>query len=249
MEHQECVICFDKLANGAVCALFGSDGKRSCRHYFHRECMIGGRDGLPECVLMTRRECPCCRAKWTTAVTLPNPIVDPRAFFDCIDADHGGCLSKSEVIDGLKATVDLDWRQIDSSVDALWSTWDRDGNGSISYEEMTAPRSGLLDYIRRNYPGQRLPESPNILQQPRQWFQYWDEDSSNSLEKDEIVRALIKTFRVTQGTVEVSTIRETLDCVFPIFDDDGSGAIDIDEFTKTDGLCDTIIASMAAYGP
>lgn len=204
MEHHECVICFDGLCTKPVVALYCADGKRSCRHYFHHDCLVGPE----EHVLMLRRDCPVCRAKWTTAVTVPSPLVDPRAFFDLIDVDSGGTLSKNEVLDGLKATVDLDWRQIDASVDALWSTWDADGNGTISYEEMMRPGTGLLDYIRRNYPGQedkRMP--PDLRQSAWKWFEFWDEDSSRSLEKDEVLRALVKTFRVQHGSVEVSSHR------------------------------------------
>lgn len=39
-------------------------------------------------------------------------------------------------------------------------------------------------------------------------------------------------------------MRDTIDCVWSIFDHDGSGSIDIEEFTAEGGLADTIIASV-----
>ena len=42
----------------------------------------------------------------------------------------------------------------------------------------------------------------------------------------------------------IVSISETIDCVWCLFDDDGSNSIDIDEFTRRDGLCETIIASL-----
>jgi hypothetical protein len=66
-----------------------------------------------------------------------------------------------------------------------------------------------------------------------------------SLEKDEIVRALIKTFRMTYGAILAREIAETLDAIWVIFDHDGSGSIEMDEFISRDGLCDTILASLA----
>jgi Ca2+-binding EF-hand superfamily protein len=52
----------------------------------------------------------------------------------------------------------------------------------------------------------------------------------------------VKTFR----TDNVNTITECVEAVFPLFDIDGSGEVDVNEFTMRDGLCDTIIASVAS---
>ena len=243
MEHQECVICFENLCSREACCLYNQSGIRVCRHYFHTDCMIA-----PSSVLQPRRSCPICRVEWTSIVSLPNPLNNPRAFFDMIDSDSSGCLNRNEVLEGLKACLDVDWRKIEQSVEILWNTWDKDKGGTISYAEMVEPNTGLLAYIIRNYPRSevdRAREPPDLRQRPRDWFQYWDEDKSNSLEKEEIVRALVKTFRITQGSASVATITEVIDAVFCIFDPDGSGSIDINEFTMSDGLCDTIIASLS----
>lgn len=241
IEHDECVVCFDPLYSKEVCCLYDREGKRICRHYFHHECVTS---------VQTRyvRSCPVCRVEWTIATKLTNPLKDARAFFDMLDADHSGSLSKNEVLGGLKACLDLDWRHIDQSVDVLWTTWDRDKGGSISFEEFTQPRTGLLDFVVMNHPERtdcdRVREPPNLRERPRDWFQFWDEDGSNSLETGEIVRALVKTFRVQLSNPSIATIAETVEAVFPLFDPDGSGSIDISEFTMRDGLCDTIIASL-----
>jgi hypothetical protein len=110
---------------------------------------------------------------------------------------------------------------------------------------MTRPHSGLLAFVKRNYP--RSPEDlfrqpPDIRQRPREWFSFWDENANGSLSKSEIIRALVKTFR----TDNVNTITECVEAVFPLFDIDGSGEVDVNEFTMRDGLCDTIIASVAS---
>ena len=66
-----------------------------------------------------------------------------------------------------------------------------------------------------------------------------------ALEKDELVRALIKTFRMSYGPILAREIADALDAVWPFFDTDGSGSIEMDEFVSRDGLCDTILASMS----
>ena len=191
------------------------------------------------------RSCsPChCHCHCRSHPTHPVHFHPPK------DADKSGCLSKEEVLDGLQACVDLDWRRIESSIDSLWTTWDRDSGGSLSYEEFSHPTTGLLNFVRRNFAraeGGEPREPPDIRRRAREWFGFWDEDGSGALSKSEIVRALVKTFRVHSSAqaVQVATIEETVDAVFPLFDSDGSGEVDVDEFTMADGLCDTIIASM-----
>jgi hypothetical protein len=80
-------------------------------------------------------------------------------------------------------------------------------------------------------------------------FKYWDRDGSNALSKVEVLRALIKTFRRRDGSVEVASMRDTLDAVWGLFDTDGGGTVDLDEFTQSDGLCDTILASIPMPSP
>lgn len=77
------------------------------------------------------------------------------------------------------------------------------------------------------------------------WFRYFDDDNSDSLEQGEIVRALIKTFRLSDDISKVRELRETVANIWPLFDFDGSGGICMTEFCKSrDGLADTIIASL-----
>ena len=60
-----------------------------------------------------------------------------------------------------------------------------------------------------------------------------------------MVRALLKTLQVTHDPVAVTQMRGTIDAVWCIFDDDGSGSIERDEFLRPgDGLADTIIATV-----
>ena len=52
-----------------------------------------------------------------------------------------------------------------------------------------------------------------------------------------------KTFQLSHDLVRVRTIRETVAAVWTMFDTDGGGGIDREEFVKRDGFADTIIAS------
>ena len=85
---------------------------------------------------------------------------------------------------------------------------------------------------------------PDIMRDKEAWYRYWDEDNSNALDKEEVVRALLKTFRMTNDQQRV-LMRNTIDAIWGIFDDDESGVIEREEFLKpNDGLADTIIATL-----
>ena len=59
------------------------------------------------------------------------------------------------------------------------------------------------------------------------------------------MRALLKTFRMTTDPARVQMMRGTIDAVWPIFDDDGSGSVDREEFLRpNEGLADTIVATL-----
>jgi len=65
----------------------------------------------------------------------------------------------------------------------------------------------------------------------------------------EVQRALMKTFRLGGEVHRVHTMRETLDAVWPLFDHDGSGEIDFQEFTTPNGLGETLALSVAMMEP
>ena len=103
--------------------------------------------------------------------------------------------------------------------------------------------------------------------------EYFDEDHSGTLEKGEVIRALIKTFRLSSDLSkvlalahptqrsslpdlpnsshcvsvcgQVEEMRQVVAAVWPMFDPDGSESIDRAEFLDRDGLADTVIATCA----
>ena len=157
--------------------------------------------------------------------------------------------SRVEVLEILKAICPVDWRRLETRAADLWMRWDRDGDGELSYDEVCAPQVGLLDYVKSTYARSAKSETspPKLtLETKREWFAYYDEDCSDSLEQVEVVRALVKTFQLSYNLATLEELRQTVNAVWPMFDLDGSGSIDVDEFVARDGLGDTLIASLAS---
>jgi Ca2+-binding EF-hand superfamily protein len=233
--HQECVICFEELYKRPVCHLVDDSGNAICKHLYHNDCIGGWFDHDDRC--------PVCRVEFADFEQIPDLSVDPQAWFDCIDVDKDGNLSYSEIIEGLKSQLPLDWGKIESDVDRLWIHWDKDRNGTISYEEFADKNSGVLAYLLKTYPKNPRPEPPNLIENYHTWFEYWDEDNSGSLDKSEITRALIKTFRMYD--MSASDIKAIVDAIWPIFDEDGSGVIEKDEFCAPNNLAEALSAQIA----
>ena len=60
-----------------------------------------------------------------------------------------------------------------------------------------------------------------------------------------MVRALLKTLQLTSDPARVAQMRSTIDAIWCLFDEDGSGTVDRQEFLKAgEGLADTIIATI-----
>ena len=103
----------------------------------------------------------------------------------------------------LKAQLPVDWRQLEDQLPALWDQWDRDGDGTIDQQEMIA----MARYMRDRMPRGAEAAVPSIQNDREAWFTHFDEDESGELEKGEVVRALIKTFKLSSDLGKVEEMR------------------------------------------
>eukprot|EP00638_Chattonella_subsalsa_P001381 CAMPEP_0117736952 /NCGR_PEP_ID=MMETSP0947-20121206/2242_1 /TAXON_ID=44440 /ORGANISM="Chattonella subsalsa, Strain CCMP2191" /LENGTH=110 /DNA_ID=CAMNT_0005552353 /DNA_START=427 /DNA_END=759 /DNA_ORIENTATION=+ len=88
---------------------------------------------------------------------------------------------------------------------------------------------GLINYVTCVFPYQN-DQVPDLRTNMRAWFEFWDKDQSGSLDKWEVVRALSKTFSSTNSGCSLDSLqslRETVQEVWPIFDPNGDGTIDM----------------------
>jgi hypothetical protein len=83
---------------------------------------------------------------------------------------------------------------------------------------------------------------PDIEADRHLWFSYWDKDSGGTLDMDELAAALVATFKL-EGA-KAAQMRETVQAVWVAFDMNMDGSISLSEFCTSNGLGDTIIASL-----
>jgi hypothetical protein len=242
-EHAECSICFMPLCDQGICVLVSASEERVCRHIFHPQCISHW---------FTQREanfepktCPTCRKPAHDYMDVPVPEEDPDGWFKCMDYDHDGCLSKKEVHDVLMAQIPLNEKLLDEALNKLWYRWDPDHSEGISKEEMMDPERGLLAWVKST---RRLAKTesraPPTLSNATKidFFDFWDEDVSGTLDKEEVTRALLKTFALSsQNMAAVDALRDVVNSVWFVFDHDNDGIIDKNEFVADNGLADAII--------
>ena len=248
--------CGNQLCEGGggVAMLVSSSKHRVCHHLFHSNCVQLGTSSIP-------KNCPICNVEYCGTMTLPNPRDDPAGFFEACDFNRDGELSKAEVVEVLRATCPINWRSFQAEIDGdsseLWQQFDHDNDGNVSKDEFIC-HGGLLDYVLSHYPtssGSSNP-IPRIIPHNRssynEYFDYWDMpvnggDGNGELDKIEMRRAIIKTFR--QWHFNSDGLDDTIETFFVILDPNGDGKISREEFLENDGWGDTIAATLEQQAP
>jgi hypothetical protein len=150
--------------------------------------------------------------------------LNSRAWFKAVDADEGGALEKSEVVDALCATLPVDpellWKAFDGE---LWEQWDTDHSGRISLDAFERPGKGLLHFVLYSMPSLQqagtstMAPVPDIADCREGWFRHWDENSKHVLEYLQFLRALVRTLRLEGAKEDAGVLRSVLTTVWQEF--------------------------------
>lgn len=238
-KYAECPISFKTLHKGPVGVYVDEDGKRVSDHFFNYK-------AAKKWIKYFGGTCPMSHKKVKKVKMVPMIQKKPEKWFELCDTNGNKSLSRREVLEAFKAQLPLDNAKLERFVadDATWRTWDKDGSGSIEYDEITNKETGLLKYVRDMFSlvADERPV-PDLRTQPDEWFACWDENGSGHLEFNEVARAMVKTFK--HDTVkECAQLQKTLRVLWFLFDGDNSGTVSKNEFLRREGLADTIQAQM-----
>eukprot|EP01060_Flectonema_neradi_P004420 TRINITY_DN1284_c1_g1_i3.p1 TRINITY_DN1284_c1_g1~~TRINITY_DN1284_c1_g1_i3.p1 ORF type:complete len:257 (+),score=52.83 TRINITY_DN1284_c1_g1_i3:124-894(+) len=239
----ECPICFDSLCTEAVGLFVDEDNERTCRHFFHYSCMEEHVQYLQTLDEDEGREkiCPMCRVPFHSIEKMADPSRSAERWFQLVDVDQSGNLSSEEIKDVVRATCDVSEGDVDKIIDNKFDGWDKDISQGIEWSEFPQ----VITFIRERMPPKVSTTPPSITANTEGWYDYWDEDLSGKLEKDEVCRALIKAFENGQGIQRIREMRRIVATIWPLFDKDKTDSISREEFLATDSLADTIIAAIS----
>lgn len=236
VHHNECPVCFESMHSEPSGVFANGSGKRVCPHFFHHRCAT-------DLCQRGNQKCPLCRAPFAKVLNVPKLESDPQAWFKVVDLNGDGGLSKDEIKFVLLAQIPIDEVVLDEELNRNFKRWDKNKDGVIRYDELM-DSNGVIAYLKAK--AARQPTAvPDIKVNKDAWYKHYDENNNGTLQREEVVRGLIQTFKMGHDAQRMDQIRGTVEAVWPIFDTDGSGSIEREEFLKAgDGLADTIIATL-----
>jgi len=244
----ECGVCFLELWRLPV-GVLRMHSRRCCSHYLHMNCA----KHLFKITQRANPACPICGVEFNDIKQLPDLTSNPREWFATVDADFSGELSQTEVVDALGVSMPFKRDKLTKSVASHWQIWDPDMDGGVSLEEFIKPNYGLRDWVLKHYKSVGYHEKPlvdardlpDVDSDPRGWFEYWDVDNNGTMDREEIIRALIRTFCVTavsgpqmEYAHEVRSMVHTIwrDLSYSPFDE-----VTFEEFIKPYGVADQFL--------
>eukprot|EP01063_Lacrimia_lanifica_P036680 TRINITY_DN7348_c0_g1_i1.p1 TRINITY_DN7348_c0_g1~~TRINITY_DN7348_c0_g1_i1.p1 ORF type:complete len:292 (+),score=92.47 TRINITY_DN7348_c0_g1_i1:55-876(+) len=240
VQFSECSLCLEPLCRKRVGVTVDTNGQRTCRHFYHFDCLADMVNFGPTDKALA---CPLCNCVYESVVQLPDPKQDAGKWFHYIDADNSGALSKEEIVDVVRAVCEVDEDDVEQIIDQKFKEWDKDGSHEVDKHEFKVVLAYIFDNlpaapIMQDVPDVTLPDGLDA------WFDHWDTDESGTLEKSELCRALLKTFDLGVKQERIANLQDVVHCVWPLFDPDRSDTITKQEFLMKDGLADTILAGL-----
>ncbi|KAJ1640248.1 hypothetical protein T492DRAFT_930758 [Pavlovales sp. CCMP2436] len=105
----------------------------------------------------------------------------------------------------------------------------------------SAPIRADSSYGQQYAPPQQ--QVPDIRSNKAVWFDHYDRDRSGGIDRRELVSALIETFDVREPHRQAD-IGSAVEACWGMFDFDYNGVVSRQEFLRTEGLADVIIANI-----
>jgi len=243
----ECPVCYFELFKFPT-GVIRQYSRRCCGHYFHKDCaqyLLRAKQGSGSA------SCPLCGVSFCEVKAMPDLACNPRDWFAVCDVDFGGELDTYEVVEALGCVLPVNRHKLEKNVKAHWHEWDPDGDGTITLQEFIMPQRGLKDWIISHLSmliadGAQKPNMvPSIDRNPREWFHYWDRDGNGSLEKDEVIRAFIRTFcRDENGNPSLAAahdMREITESLWNSLAYKPFDALSFEEFVRPYGFMDQFL--------
>lgn len=239
VQRDECPICFSALHLEAISICVDRAGVPVCGHFYHDRCLR----------VLKSRSCIVCHGRFSMRRLLPHVEDDPEEWFAVVDLDQSGGLNRQEVCRALAAQLPVSRTSLDTLLKENWRRWDRDNDGQVDLLEFMNPKTGMLRLLKQKRDKLKrvhaINDAPDIRDDLRAWFEYYDFDKTGSLDKTELVRALIISFRLSKDAVITLGLRRVLDAVWPVFDDDDDMSISKEEFLQPKtGLGISIVTSL-----
>jgi hypothetical protein len=234
----DCGVCYFPLSQFKV-GVLRFHSKRACPHYFHVECVT------------EHTSCCICKSRCNEVRGLPIITEEPRLWFQLCDLNLKGKMKAKDIVNGLVSCLDVDRVKIEAFMNDLWP-WDKQEEASANEDTTMSMNFFCYELIPKLISQYSVLKKeamaelviPHIDRDPQAWFDFWDADSSGFLEKEEMIRAMIKTYCTSANNIsliiqakEMRVISETL---WGEIYGDAKTNITFQEFSQPFGLAEQI---------
>jgi len=246
----ECPICFETLWTSTPTA-FTSFAKASggregaphviCAHFFCFDC--ASQQYMKQASKQSGEyHCPLCRASAHEVMPLPDITVNPRLWFQFLDAECTGRIDRNTIVQALEAMLPLDTENLREAMqEHCWSGWDKSQDDCMGESDFFSP-GGLLEWVRGHQhelqsSKARGPAPP--LDKSEDWFRHWDSDKRGRLRRGEVLRAICEAARVS--SLEMNRVRQLKKAVEAVWEQHASpdGTISRERFLEG-GVADAL---------
>jgi len=136
---ETCSICLDQLSGSQLGVCMGSDGSRSCLHYFHLACLRR----------VEGAHCPQCRVRFHERAVVP--IIQEADSWSSSISINGDGPSQRELSAALRATILLSSEHVEDLVSDRWSRWSQ-GQEFLSAKQV----KNMIDDVTAYLPASEL---------------------------------------------------------------------------------------------
>jgi hypothetical protein len=144
--------------------------------------------------------------------------------WDAFDPDHSGTIELEELScrGGLLSYIQSTFGRAASKVSPHHNLHHKPRHSTLLHHYSLEHNLPLFD--RATSQVQVEVPIPDIATDRMAWFRFFDKDDSNSLDKDECVRAIIKTIDFGTDLNRIAAVRTQVDTLWSLFDTEGTGA-------------------------
>lgn len=203
----ECPICLEPLCRSTPTA-FVAD-RAICLHFLCINCARGYSSSTNSQGDALR--CPECRRHAVDMQPLPSMCQDPLTCFEFLSGDEN-YLARPMLLRTLSALLPLDSEALEAQGDAL--------DPEVRAEDFIS--NPLFVWVWRHLQEhqrcmQRSSAAPN-LEDRRAWFKYWNFSNTGRLTRSEVLRAILRSFRVTSlEKQKISDLRSRVEKVWDVW--------------------------------
>ncbi|CAE7314246.1 BBS1 [Symbiodinium sp. CCMP2456] len=210
----ECPICLEPLCRSTPVAFVDAADAAVCLHLLCSKCARGYTSSTNTQGEALR--CPECRRHAITMRQLPSLSEDPLRWFEFLASDTvsvNGKLAKSMLLRTISSILPVEADAIEAGRVGTELSQEVSASDFLTHELFVWVWRNVQEHLRCMKLG-----PPPDLEERRAWFKYWNLSESGRLSRAEVLRAILRSFRVSStDRLKLQELRARVDKVWDLW--------------------------------